>query len=103
MMVRNVPFQSDRADLLRLFGAFIKLRRVRIPKKFDGSHRGFAFVEYVTGQDAREAMDSLKGTHLYGRRLVLEWADEDDEGEGEGGEDGGGEITPPKNKRIRFT
>lgn len=48
-----------------------------MPKKFGGSARGFGFAEFVTARDAESAMDSLKDTHLLGRRLVLEYAAED--------------------------
>jgi multiple RNA-binding domain-containing protein 1 len=40
-----------------------------------GPHRGFGFVDYVTKSDAKRAFEALcQSTHLYGRRLVLEWA-----------------------------
>jgi len=42
--------------------------------------RGFAFVEFVTKQEAKNAMESIAGAHLYGRRLVVEWAEQGDEG-----------------------
>lgn len=42
--------------------------------------RGFAFIEFVTKQEAKNAMDSIAGAHLYGRRLVVEWAEQGDEG-----------------------
>lgn len=48
-----------------------------MPKKMvgTGTHRGFAFVEYNSKTEARAAMESMcQSTHLYGRRLVLEWA-----------------------------
>lgn len=77
LMVRNVPFQASRKELLQLFGAFGQLKRVRMPKKVDGTNRGFAFVEYQTSKDALHAMKSLSQTHLYGRHLVLEWAEEE--------------------------
>ena len=80
IMVRNVPFEATRSELLQLFGSFGQLKKVRLPKKFDGTHRGFAFCEFVTSKEARNAMTSLSQTHLYGRHLVLEWA------EAEGGE-----------------
>lgn len=48
-----------------------------MPKKFGGSARGFAFAEFVTAREAENAMDSLKDTHLLGRRLVLEYAAQD--------------------------
>lgn len=39
--------------------------------------RGFAFVDFATKQEARNAMEAVAGAHLYGRRLVLEWAEEE--------------------------
>uniref|UniRef100_A0A914RX97 RRM domain-containing protein n=1 Tax=Parascaris equorum TaxID=6256 RepID=A0A914RX97_PAREQ len=42
-------------------------------------HRGFGFVDFLTRADARRAFDALvHSTHLYGRRLVLEWAKEEE-------------------------
>ncbi|KAJ0048231.1 hypothetical protein Pint_16350 [Pistacia integerrima] len=38
--------------------------------------RGFAFVEFVTKQEAQNALQALSSTHLYGRHLVLERAKE---------------------------
>ena len=40
--------------------------------------RGFAFVDFLTKQEAQTASDAVSGTHLYGRRLVVEWAKPDD-------------------------
>ncbi|GAA6084556.1 probable RNA-binding protein 19 [Tachysurus ichikawai] len=56
---------------------FGELKTVRLPKKgVGGAHRGFAFVDFLTKQDAKKAFSALcHSTHLYGRRLVLEWAD----------------------------
>ncbi len=79
IMVRNVPFQATRKEILKLFGTFGQLKKVRLPKKFDGTHRGFAFVEYLTGKEALAAMNALSRTHLYGRHLVLEWASVEEE------------------------
>ena len=103
LMVRNVPFQATRKELLQLFGSFGQLKKVRLPKKFDGSHRGFAFVEYLTGKEAAAAMKALSRTHLYGRHLVLEWAAKDEEVEDlqilrEKAE----RDMAPKGKKIRF-
>jgi multiple RNA-binding domain-containing protein 1 len=58
---------------------------VRLPTKTRGGkgneHRGFAFVQFATKATARRAFDALvHSTHLYGRRLVLEWADEAGDG-----------------------
>jgi RNA recognition motif-containing protein len=42
-----------------------------LPKKFDGNHRGFAFVEFLTKKEAQNAFEALQSTHLYGRHMVL--------------------------------
>jgi multiple RNA-binding domain-containing protein 1 len=76
LMVRNVPFQASRTDILQLFGSFGQLKTVRLPKKFDGGHRGFAFVHFTAAKEAQNAMKTLANTHLYGRHLVIEWADD---------------------------
>ena len=44
-----------------------------------GVHRGFAFVDFSTHQEAEAAMKSLGSAHLYGRHLVIEWANDDDD------------------------
>ncbi|GAY42271.1 hypothetical protein CUMW_065530, partial [Citrus unshiu] len=33
--------------------------------------RDFAFVEYVTKQEAQNALEALSNTHLYGRHLII--------------------------------
>ena len=100
LMVRNVPFQANRKELLTLFGSFGQLKKVRLPKKFDGNHRGFAFVDYVSSKEAAEAMKALSRTHLYGRHLVIEWA-EDAEEETRGS--GPVESAEHSRKKIRFS
>jgi multiple RNA-binding domain-containing protein 1 len=107
LMVRNVPFQATRSELLKLFGSFGQLKKIRVPKKFDGTHRGFAFVEYLTGKEAAAAMKSLSRTHLYGRHLVLEWAANDEEtddlqGLRDKAQRDQESLAAPKNKKIRF-
>lgn len=56
------------------------IQSLRLPKKFDNSTRGFAFIEFTTASDACSAMESLKHTHLLGRHLVLQWAEEENLG-----------------------
>jgi len=63
--------------MIRTYG---HIQSLRLPKKFDNTPRGFAFIEFATASDARNAMESLKHTHLLGRHLVLEWAEEESGG-----------------------
>lgn len=73
-------FECSRSELRQLFGAFGAIKSVRMPKKFDHSNRGFAFVEFGSHGDAEKAMSGLKHTHLYGRHLVIEWSEDDSSG-----------------------
>ena len=77
LLVRNLPFQASQKEIKELFQTFGQLKTVRVPKKFDGHHRGFAFVEFVSKAEASKAKNALHATHLYGRHLVLEYAEEE--------------------------
>ena len=78
IMVKNIAFQASKGDLRELFAAYGDLKSVRLPKRFDGRARGFAFVEYSSAKEAAAAVAALSATHLYGRHLVLEYAASDD-------------------------
>lgn len=75
LIVRNVPFEATEKDLKQLFSPFGQVKSLRLPMRF-GKHRGFAFVEFVTKQEAQNALKALSSTHLYGRHLVMERAKE---------------------------
>jgi multiple RNA-binding domain-containing protein 1 len=79
IMVRNIPFQANLSEIKDLFKTFGELKAVRLPKKMaSDQHRGFGFVDFVSKSDAKHAFEALHhSTHLYGRRLVLEWAEAD--------------------------
>lgn len=74
IIVKNLPFEATKKDLRSLFGSYGQLRSIRLPQKFDSSSRGFAFADFVTAREAENAMNSLKNTHLLGRRLALDFA-----------------------------
>ena len=87
ILVRNIPFEASRRELMELFSTFGILKMVRLPKKLSAGgagggraeHRGFGFVEFVSKEDAKSAFDALShSTHFYGRRLVLEWAEQEE-------------------------
>ncbi|KAJ3111200.1 hypothetical protein HDU96_005900 [Phlyctochytrium bullatum] len=101
-----------------LFSAFGQVKTVRLPKKFDGTHRGFCFVEFLTKQEALDAKKALASTHLYGRHLVIEWAEQDStagsvealrkrtqrsffESNASGGDDAYGDLDGPTKKRMK--
>ncbi|KAG6844322.1 hypothetical protein H0H87_007806 [Tephrocybe sp. NHM501043] len=76
MIVKNVPFEATKKDIQALFGSHGHLKSVRLPKKFDSRTRGFAFLDFVSRAEAENAYATLRHTHLLGRHLVLEWAEE---------------------------
>lgn len=79
IMVKNIPFQANLSEIRDLFKVFGEMKAIRLPKKMGSQqHRGFGFVDYVNKSDAKNAYEALHhSTHLYGRRLVLEWAEVD--------------------------
>jgi multiple RNA-binding domain-containing protein 1 len=74
ILVRNLAFEANKEELRQLFKAFGEVKTIRVPNKLDGTHRGFAFIEFVSHDEAKMAFKSLQNTHFYGRKLVLEWA-----------------------------
>ena len=76
LLVKNLAFEATRNDLRELFGAFGQIKSVRIPRKFDGGTRGFGFIDFLTHDEALNCLNALTNAHLYGRRLVLDWAEE---------------------------
>jgi multiple RNA-binding domain-containing protein 1 len=78
LLIRNIAFETDKKELRELCSAFGQIKSMRIPKKFDGTHRGFAFVDFISKKEAKNAFEALSvSTHLYGRRMVIEWAADD--------------------------
>ncbi|CAK8561013.1 unnamed protein product [Lathyrus sativus] len=75
LLVKNVAFEVTKKDLRQLLSPFGQIKSLKLPMKI-GKHRGFAFVEYVTQQEAQNALTALSSTHLYGRHLVIERAKE---------------------------
>jgi multiple RNA-binding domain-containing protein 1 len=39
LLIRNVPFETNKKELRELFGTFGQVKALRLPRKFDGSHR----------------------------------------------------------------
>ena len=69
--------------------------------------RSFAFVEYLTAEEAKAAFEALgSSTHLYGRRLALEFAKEEesvDDMRAKTARDVAARgAAPPRGKRIKF-
>ncbi|GAP84319.1 putative RNA recognition domain-containing protein [Rosellinia necatrix] len=77
LIVKNLPFQASKREIKALFSAYSQIKAVRMPKKFNHSGRGFAFVDFLSSKDASSALQALEGTHLLGRRLIIQYAEAD--------------------------
>lgn len=75
LLVKNLAFECTPEEVRELFQPFGHIKKVRLPKKVNSNnHRGFGFVEYATKEEAKLAFKELKHTHLYNRKLVIEYA-----------------------------
>ncbi|EEA08353.1 multiple RNA-binding domain-containing protein 1, putative [Cryptosporidium muris RN66] len=79
LLIKNLPFQASKNDVKNLFGAIGSVVSVRIPKKYDGTNRGYCFVEFLGKLEALAALEQLQHSHLYGRHLIIELAKDSDE------------------------
>ena len=81
LMVKNLAFEATEGEIKELFKTYGALKKVRLPKKVNSkTHRGFGFVEFASAEEAKNAFKHLQHSHLYGRKLVIEWAKPDDSG-----------------------
>lgn len=77
LCVRNLAFEVTKKELAQLFGAYGSISALRMPNKSDYTgHRGFGFVDFASKSEAAAAYEALQHTHLYGRRLVIEPAED---------------------------
>ena len=75
LLIKNLAFEANKKDITALFKEAGQVKKVRLPKKANSmEHRGFGFVEFVTIEDAKNAFETLQHSHLYGRKLVIQWA-----------------------------
>lgn len=80
LIVKNLAFETTEGEIRELFKAYGAVKKVRLPKKVNSkSHRGFGFVEFVSSEEAKGAFKQLQHTHLYGRKLIIEWAKPEDD------------------------
>lgn len=75
LFVGSLPFSADEKAVSQLFTTVGQVQSVNLIKdKFTNSSRGFAFVEMMTEEDAKKAIEKLNGYNLDGRNLVVKEA-----------------------------
>ncbi|OII73389.1 splicing related protein [Cryptosporidium ubiquitum] len=79
LLIKNLPFQATKSDIMSLFNSVGTVTSIRIPKKSDGTNKGYCFVEFLGKLEAISALEQFQHTHLYGRHLIIEVAENDDD------------------------
>ena len=76
IFVGNLPFRSEREDVIELFAPFGEVVNCALPLERDtGRKRGFAFVEMVDDDMENRAIDGLQGAEMMGRSLRINKAE----------------------------
>lgn len=75
LIIKNLAFQTNKEELQELFKNLFKFNKLRFPQKMDGTCRGFAFLEFDTIDECKEARRVAEGLHFYGRKLVFDFAE----------------------------
>ncbi|BBN17317.1 nucleolar protein 4 [Marchantia polymorpha subsp. ruderalis] len=74
LIVRNLPFQITESQLRDIFTPVGFLWEVTIPRKPDGTCKGFAFVGFINRSDAEKAIKAVNGTSIGKRPVAVDWA-----------------------------
>jgi len=79
LIVKNVPFETNKKEIRKIFSTFGEIKSVRIPwKRGGGQHQGFAFVEFLTKEEAKNALETLSNSHFYGRHFIVDYSKEEE-------------------------
>jgi RNA recognition motif-containing protein len=91
LFVAGLPYDFDDAELMEFFEKFGKVNSAKVAiDKATGKSRGFAFVDMMNEEEAKEAIEGLNGLELgRGKTMVVKEADDKGAG-GSGGYKGGG-------------
>lgn len=72
LYVGGLPYSTADAQLAELFSPYGSVVSARvITDRFTGQSRGFGFVEMGTGEAAQKAIQTLNGSKLNGRTIVV--------------------------------
>lgn len=59
VIIKNLAFEATTKDLSIIFEPFGVVKYIYLPKKINGNHRGFGFVQMSNFQDVQVAIDVL--------------------------------------------
>ncbi|KFP84793.1 Nucleolin, partial [Apaloderma vittatum] len=71
LIVNNLSYAASEETLQELFK---KASSIKMPQTNQGRPKGYAFVEFATTEDAKEALNSCNNTEIEGRTIRLEFS-----------------------------
>ncbi|NXJ73578.1 NUCL protein, partial [Trogon melanurus] len=71
LIVNNLSYAASEETLQELFK---KASSIKMPQNNQGRPKGYAFVEFATAEDAKEALNSCNNTEIEGRTIRLEFS-----------------------------
>jgi len=72
--VGNLPETITEQVLFAVFLTFGDIKSVEIPREFNGSHKGFGFIEYEEAEDSDQAIDNMHEAELFGSIIKVQRA-----------------------------
>ncbi|NXH79764.1 NUCL protein, partial [Edolisoma coerulescens] len=103
LIVNNLSYAATEETLQEVFK---KASSIKVPQNNQGRSKGYAFVDFATTEDAREALNSCNNTEIEGRTIRLEfsspsWQKGNANARGGGGGGGGGFNQQSKTLFVR--
>lgn len=72
LYVGNLPYEATEDELKNIFGQAGAVETANIiTDKFSGRSKGFGFVEMSDDKEAQKAIETLNGTEIGGRSIVV--------------------------------
>ncbi|KAM7013349.1 nucleolin [Passerculus sandwichensis] len=71
LIVNNLSYAATEITLQEVFK---KASSIKVPQNNQGRPKGYAFVDFATTEDAREAFNSYNNTEIEGRTIRLEFS-----------------------------
>ncbi|KAM6963244.1 nucleolin [Aplochiton taeniatus] len=86
LVVNNLSYSATEDSLQ---STFEKAVSIRVPQK-DGRAKGFAFIEFESAEEAKDALENLNNTEIEGRTIRLEFSQNSRDGGRDAGRGNGG-------------
>ncbi|CAG8571292.1 14009_t:CDS:10, partial [Racocetra persica] len=75
LIVRNIPWEYQESELLKIFSVHGEVVEVNLPRKYpNGPLRGFAYIQYKKVEEAERAINAMNETKHHGRTIAVDWS-----------------------------